>query len=267
MSKAKRLANKKTIKTKETEINAGGEIQKDKSPYVFQDKKMDWELNIRNRHELKERQKEFFEIMTDKKTNVVFLKGRAGTSKTYLSVYAGLTLLNKKAVSDILYIRSPVEVGKSIGFIPGDFQSKIDPYLAPLRDKVEEFVSREEADRLTKEGRLVGTVPNFLRGASWNAKFVIVDEAQNMGAVEMITLISRIGHHSKIIFLFDETQSDIRGRVEVLRYFDLFNNPESESMGIYCKSFLKEDIVRNKILGYIMDVIEGTYTPPMKNLD
>jgi predicted ribonuclease YlaK len=267
MSKAKRLANKKTIKTKETEINAGGEIQKDKSPYVFQDKKMDWELNIRNRHELKERQKEFFEIMTNKNTNVVFLKGRAGTSKSWISVYAGLTLLNKKTVSDILYIRAPIEVGRSIGHLPGELNLKVEPYLAPLRDKVEEFVTREEADRLTKEGRLVGTVPNFLRGASWNAKFVIVDEAQNMSAVELATLITRLGHHSKIIFLFDETQSDIRGRVEVLRYFDLFNNPESESMGIYCRSFLKEDIVRNKILGYIMDVIDGSYTPPIKNLD
>lgn len=266
MSKAKRVKNNKVVKAKLIDLknNEGGgsENKKDKSSYVFQDRKLDWELDIRTRHTLTEKQQAYFDIMTDKKTNIVFLKGCAGTSKTFLSVYAGLTLLNKKSVSDIMYIRAPVEVGKSIGHLPGELEAKVSPYLAPLRDKVEEFLPRDQADKLVKEERLVGTIPNYLRGASWNAKYVIVDETQNIDPVSLVTLISRIGQHSKIIFLFDESQADVRGKVEILRYFDIFNNEESQNMGIHCKAFTREDIVRSKILGYILDRIEGVETKP-----
>lgn len=265
MAKAK---TRKTTKGEKDKHNNGeGQIEnfnkKDRSQYVFQYEKLKWEIDIRQKYKLTSKQEGFLKIITDKKTNIVFLKGPAGSSKSYLAVLAGLMILNKKTCSDILYIRSPIEVGKSIGYLKGDENEKVGVYLAPLYDKVDELTCKTQADALTKEARIVGTVPNFLRGQSWTARFVIVDEAQNMSPAEMKLIISRIGKHSKIIFLADEKQSDIRGNVEFMRYFDLFNGQESrDNFGIHCLSFDNSDIVRSPILSYLLDKIEGTYTPP-----
>jgi phosphate starvation-inducible PhoH-like protein len=238
--------------------------KKDTSPHVHQSSKIDFQLTIRPHHELTEKQQKYLDVILDKKTTLVFLKGPAGSSKSWLAVYAALLALNAKTQSDVLYLRSPVEVGKSLGFIPGLISDKTEPYLGPLRDKVDEFIPKAEADKLTKDERLVGGVPNYLRGASWNTKFVICDESQNMCSAEMKLISTRLGRFSKIIFLLDESQADVKGKVEAMRYFDIFNNEESQKRGIHCLSFDKTDIVRSPILGYIIERIEGTYSPPDK---
>lgn len=264
MSKAKRLKNQKVAKgTEVVESNKDSKKTKgkDQSEYIFQGKKLEIQLDIKVHHELSDKQKTFLETILDKKTNIVFLRGPAGTSKSYLAVLAALTALNAKTQSDILYIRSPVEVGKTIGHLPGEFADKIGPYLAPLYDKLDELISKGEADMLVKTQKIAGTIPNFLRGQSWNCKYIIVDEAQNLSPIELKTIITRFGKRSKLIFLADEAQSDIKGKVEFMRYFDMFNNPSSKEYGIHCLSFAREDIVRSPILGYILDRIEGTYTP------
>jgi phosphate starvation-inducible PhoH-like protein len=258
--------SKKQRASKKEPVNKTEEIKKDKSPKIPQRDKLKQELTIFHREDITERQKEFLKIILDKKTNVVFLKGAAGTSKTWLSVYAGLISLSSKLQSDILFIRAPVEVGKSIGHLPGTEQEKINAYLVPLYDKVEELIPRGEAEMLLKDNRLTGTVPNFLRGQNWNARFVIVDEAQNMDPASMKVIISRLGRYGKLIILADENQADLRGSVEFMRYFDLFNNDESKEYGIHCLSFKREDIVRSPILGYILDKIEGVYSPPTKQI-
>ncbi len=254
MSKPKRIKNQKAAK------QTVKEVREDKSEYVFQEGKIDFQLNIKVRHELSDKQQKFLDIMMDKKTNIVFLKGAAGTSKSYLAVLAGLKALNNKTAADLTYIRSPIEVGKSIGYLSGDFLSKISPYLQPLMDKLDELIPKNEVDMLVKAEKVVGTIPNFLRGQSWNAKYVIVDEAQSLEPCAMKAIITRLGRHSKIIFLADESQADIKGRIEFVRYFDMFNNEESKNHGIHCLAFGREDIVRSPILGYILDRIEGTYT-------
>lgn len=260
MSKVKRLEKNKAAKLVKTEEGK----KKDTSPHVHQNKKLDYELNIRVRHELTEKQQKYLDIMLDKKTNVVLLAGSAGVSKTYLSVLAGLMCLNKKTHSDILFLRAPIEVGKSLGYLAGDQKTKESVYMGPLYDKLDEFLSRPEADMLVKNEIVVGTVPNFIRGSSWNGKFVIVDESQNIDAVTLRTIISRVGLHSKIVFCGDFSQSDVRGPIEFARYFDLFNNDEAKELGIHCLAFDRKDIVRSKILGYLLDKIEGCYTPPDK---
>lgn len=254
MSKPKKASKKRE------ESNEVDPVKIDRSPKIPQRDKLKSELSIIHRNDLTERQKEFLGIILDKKTNIVFLKGPAGSSKSFLAVYAGLIALSDKHQSDILYIRSPVEVGKSVGFLPGSEKEKVSAYLAPLYEKIEELLPKHEADMLLKDNRLAGTVPNFLRGQNWNARFVIVDESQNLGIAEMKLIISRLGRYGKLIFLADESQADIRGPIEFMRYFDLFNNQESVNYGIHCLSFKREDIVRSAILGYILDRIEGTYT-------
>lgn len=243
------------------EVSAQPEVKKDKSQRIPQRDKLKQELSIYHRDDLTHKQKEFLGIILDKKTNIVFLKGPAGTSKTFLAVYAALIALSNKNQSDILYVRAPIEVGKSIGHLPGTEAEKVNAYLAPLYDKVEELLPKNEAEMLLKDSRIAGTVPNYLRGQNWNARFVIVDEAQNLGPVEMKVIISRLGKYGKLIFLADESQADIKGPVEFLRYFDLFNNEESKEYGIHALSFAREDIVRSPILGYILDRIEGVYNP------
>jgi phosphate starvation-inducible PhoH-like protein len=199
----------------------------------------------------------------DKKTNIVFVSGCAGTSKTHTAVYAGLKALNSKTQSDILYLRSAIEsASKSLGALPGDAGSKIEVYLLPLHDKLEEMLPKNEIDALTKEKRIEGNVVNYIRGASWNAKFVIVDEAQNLTKEELKTILSRMGRHSKLVICGDPGQSDLKDKSGFLPLFDLFNEPESKDYGIHCFGFTREDIVRSKILGYILDKIEGVYHPP-----
>jgi len=254
------MSKKKQIKE---EVGAQPEAtKKDKSQKIPQRDKLKEKLHIYHREDITEKQKKFLDIILDKKTNVVFLKGPAGTSKTFLAVYAALIALSEKQQSDILYVRAPIEVGKSIGHLPGSEAEKISVYLAPLYDKIEELLPKSEAEMLLKENRIAGTVPNYLRGQNWNARFIIVDESQNLGAAEMKVIISRLGKYGKLIFLADESQADIRGAVEFIRYFDLFNSEESQQYGIHALSFTRKDIVRSPILGYILDRIEGVYTPP-----
>jgi phosphate starvation-inducible PhoH-like protein len=236
--------------------------KKDKSQKVPQRDKLKHELNIYHRDDLTEKQKQYLEIILDKKTNIVFLNGCSGTSKTFLSLYAGLMAINAKTQSDILYLRSAIEsASKSLGALPGDILEKVTPYLSPLHDKLEELLPSNEVTMLIKENRITGNVVNFIRGSSWNAKFIIVDESQNLNHLELKTIMTRLGKYSKLIILGDPSQSDLNSKSGFMPYFDLFNNDESKEYGIHCLSFTRQDIVRSKILGYILDRIEGTYTP------
>jgi predicted ribonuclease YlaK len=242
------------------------ETTPDSSPRVFQNRKINFELSILERSDLTEKQKELIELIEHKNTKVVFIQGPAGTSKSFTSIYAGLKLMNKKTISDIVYVRSIAEsASKSLGSLPGEADDKMEPFLMPLRDKLEELLPKSELDKLVKEGRIQGIPVNFLRGASINAKFVIIDEAQNLDYRELTTALTRIGKFSKFIILGDPLQSDINGRAGFMKMFDLFNSEESKDEGIHCFSFTREDIVRSGILKYIIEKIEGTYHPPVKH--
>jgi phosphate starvation-inducible PhoH-like protein len=239
----------------------------DKSPVIPQRDKINYELQVDLRQELTEKQIKLVDLMLDKKTNIIFVNGPAGTSKTFIAVYAALLCLQRKSQSDIIYIRSIVEsASKSLGSLPGEISDKIGPFLQPLVDKLEEFLPQREIDQLIKEERVKGMPVNYLRGSSWNAKFVICDESQNFDKKELTTILTRLGKFSKLIVLGDSFQSDLNGRSAFMPMFDLFNNDESKEYGIHSFSFAKEDIVRNKILGYILDRLEGTYTPPNTNV-
>lgn len=255
-------------KTKPKSGNGDSLAGKDNSVKVHQRDKIKFDLNIYHRNDFTEKQHNLTELINDKKTNIVFVSGPAGTSKTFVAIYAGLMALNEKKQSDILYLRSAIEsASRSLGALPGDILLKVSPYLAPLYDKMEELLPAEQVKQLFDENRISGNVVNFVRGASWNAKYVIVDEAQNMTKLELKTVISRLGRHSKLIICGDPGQSDLKEKSGFLPFFDLFNDAGSKDYGIHCFSFGKEDIVRSKILGYILDKIEGTYTPETHEIE
>jgi phosphate starvation-inducible PhoH-like protein len=259
--KARRL---KTAKVTEQSSNTPHE---DHSPRVHQRSKIDFQLDIAERKDITARQQELLDLILDRKTRVIFLSGPAGTAKTYMAVAGALHLLNKRGVSDIVYIRSVVEsASKSMGYLPGEAGDKLAPYMRPLLDKLDELLPRDQVERLTKEKRAEAIPVGFLRGASINAKVMICDESQNLCHKELVTVLTRLGKFSKLIVAGDPGQSDIGSHSGFQSMFDLFNDEESKQRGIHCFSFTTQDIVRSDILGYIVDKIEGRPpTEPMFN--
>jgi phosphate starvation-inducible PhoH-like protein len=207
--------------------------------------------------ELTEKQKNFFEKMILPSNRITFLRGPAGSAKTFLSVYCALTRLNKNPDLKILYLRSAVEsASKGLGFLKGDIDDKFAPYMAPLEDKIEELLNNYEKDELKKRGALEAMPINFLRGQSWRDKVVIIDEAQNMTRAELVTAITRIGNNTKIFICGDTRQSDIKSN-DFENICELFNDEMSVEKGIINLSFLKKDIMRDKILSFIIDKLDG----------
>lgn len=231
---------------------------RDKSPLVPQKEKINFNIQIKKRDDLTEKQKELIQLILDKETKVVFIQGPAGTSKTFCAIQAGLELLNDRKVSNIVYVRTIIEsASKSMGALPGEAYNKMEPFLLPLLEKMDEFLFEADKQKLIKEEIIKGIPVNFLRGSSMNAQYIICDEAQNFTFKELTTAITRLGRFSKIIIVADPDQSDINGKSGFLPMFDLFNDETSRNNGIHCFSFTKEDVVRSGILRYICERIES----------
>jgi phosphate starvation-inducible PhoH-like protein len=246
------MKNKKNRKTVNSNELNNSNVVSDNSPYVFQNEKINFELQIK---ELPwtDKQKEIISTFLDKKTKVLLLKGPAGTSKTFLSMYCGLTLLNKKRVSDLVLVRSAVESSDSkLGFLPGDIMEKFNVYLTPFHDKFSELLSKSNIDRLQKDNRLTICPINFARGLHFSAKFVCADEVQNFSTRELQTIMSRIGEFSKVFLCGDPEQSDLpHGKSGFAKVYDLFDNDESKENGIFCMELTEEDIVRSELCRFI----------------
>lgn len=234
---------------------SGGEVIVDNSPKVHQRDKISTTLKLR---ELpwSEKQKQLLSILEDKKTKIVFVTGPAGSAKTCCAVYAALKALNDKKVSDILYLRQPVESSThNIGFLKGSIEEKIDPYQAPLDDKLSEFLSDSEINALRKDERL-HTIPiGFLRGRSFNANYIVFDEAQNGNTHDMLLVMTRLGKFSKLIITGDVSQSDIK-QSALQKVAELFDTEESRGHGIHVFKFGKEDIFRNEVLSHVIEKFE-----------
>src|SRR5882724_1547312 len=225
----------------------------DKSPKIPQNAKITGGLNILERQNLNDKQKKFLEIALNKDTKMMFISGPAGTSKTYMAVLSALKLLNLKRMSDIIYLRSAVESSDNkLGYLPGEVSDKLSPYVQPLIDKLAEFLSKTEVDRLQKEGRLDSIPIGFLRGLNWNAKVIIADEAQNCTIKELTTLITRVGEFSKVFVLGDPEQSDINGKSGFLKMMKAFDDEESRKNGVFIFEFTDDDIVRSGLVKFII---------------
>jgi len=225
----------------------------DQSPKIPQNAKITGGLNILERQNLNDKQKKFLEIALNKDTKMMFVSGPAGTSKTYMAVLSALKLLNLKRMSDIIYLRSAVESSDNkLGYLPGEVSDKLSPYVQPLIDKLAEFLSKTEVDRLQKEGRLDSIPIGFLRGLNWNAKVIIADEAQNCTIKELTTLITRVGEFSKVFVLGDPEQSDINGKSGFLKMMKAFDDEESRKNGVFIFEFTDDDIVRSGLVKFII---------------
>ena len=203
-----------------------------------------------------EKQKEFFRIALDYNTKIVFVNGPAGTSKTLLSVYCGLQLLNMKAISDIMYLRSAVESSESkLGFLPGSADDKLKFYNLPFLDKLDELLITTKPEKLIEENRVSMFPVNFARGMNWKGKCIILDEAQNSTIKEITTVLTRMGEGSRCFVLADPMQTDLRGESNQGAFEKLgkiFSDEESMNMGIYNFNFTEEDIMRSELVKFIV---------------
>ena len=172
--------------------------------------------------------------------------GPAGTGKTYLAVAAAVDALTRKRVRRIVLARPAVEAGESLGFLPGDMQAKVDPYLRPLSDALDEMMPFERIQRAL-ETRTIEIAPlAFMRGRTLGDAFVIVDEAQNATSMQMKMLLTRLGVNSKMVITGDKTQVDLpkreeSGLVQVERIL-----PGIDGIGFHY--FDESDVVRHRLV-------------------
>lgn len=235
--------------------------KKDNSPIIPQRSKFRGKLNIYDRL-LTPKQLEFLDISNNRNTKIIFVSGPAGSSKTYLAVLYALKMIDEKRVSDLIYIRSAVESADSkLGFLPGEADEKMAPYLQPLMDKLIELLPRSDIDALQKDQRFNSIPVGFLRGLNWNAKVIIADEAQNMTYKELFTLITRTGEFSKVFILGDPEQSDINGKSGFVKMINMFRDEESRQNGIHVFEFTDEDIVRSGLVKFIIQRSRMELTP------
>ena len=203
------------------------------------------------------KQQEFLRIAQNSDTKVMFVKGPAGVSKTFISVYCSLIALQEGKVSDIIYIRSVIEsASKGLGFLPGEAGDKLAPYLAPFEDKLKEFLTSTQI-KFLKDSKIISGQPvNYLRGSHLAGKYILVDESQNYTRDELKTIITRVGDHSKIIFMGDPEQSDLpAGKSGFSSYYNAFEYAEHPN--IPCFEFTRDDIVRSKLLKSILAIIDS----------
>lgn len=152
-------------------------------------------------------QKKYINSMREK--DVVFSIGPAGTGKTYLAVAMAITAYRNKEVQKIILARPAVEAGENLGFLPGDLQEKVDPYLRPLYDGLFDILGKEAATRL-KEKDIIEVVPlAYMRGRTLDEAFIILDEAQNTTQEQMKMFLTRMGFGSKVVVTGDVTQVDL----------------------------------------------------------
>ena len=207
-----------------------------------------------------DKQKDFFKIALNHSTRIVFVNGPAGTAKSLLSVYCGLQLLNMKAISDIMYLRSAVESSDSkLGYLPGTAEDKLRFYNLPFLDKLDELLPTIRAEKLEQEGRISMFPVNFARGMNWKSKCVILDEAQNSSLKEITTVLTRLGEGSRCFVLADPMQTDLRNKDQIggfEKLYKTFADQESQARGIHTFAFDEDDIMRSELCKYIVKKVK-----------
>ncbi len=194
--------------------------------------------------------------------DLVFCVGPAGTGKTYLAVAMAVSALRQERIRKIVLVRPAVEAGESLGFLPGDLQAKINPYLRPLLDALREMMDYEQVKRLT-DGDIIEMIPlAYMRGRTLNDAFIILDEAQNTTVAQMKMFLTRMGQNSKIVVSGDTTQVDLpphtrSGLIDAL----------ARLRGIegFCEIHLqKSDIVRHRLVQQIVEAYEADDNQPVQ---
>ncbi len=200
-----------------------------------------------------EAQKAYVKNLFD--NELAFGIGPAGTGKTYLAVAVGVTMLISGAVEKIILSRPAVEAGERLGFLPGDMKDKIDPYMQPLYDALNDFLPQKQVQKLMEEKRIEIAPLAFMRGRTLSNAFVVLDEAQNATTMQMKMFLTRLGEGSRMVITGDRTQVDLpRGTASGLA------DAERILAGVKSISFnyfTAKDVVRHALVARIIEAYEA----------
>ncbi len=195
-----------------------------------------------------EGQKQYIEAI--QKYDLTFCVGPAGTGKTYLAVAMAAALMRQDRIKRIVLVRPAVEAGEKLGYLPGDMQAKVNPYLRPLFDAMHDMMSFDQIKRFMQHD-LIEVIPlAFMRGRTLNHAAIILDEAQNSTAQQMLMFLTRLGHNSKMIVTGDDSQSDLE-KNQRSGFVDAIQKLRSvEGVGVV--RLTRQDIVRHPLVQRIV---------------
>ena len=192
--------------------------------------------------------------------DIVFGLGPAGTGKTFLAVARALEALNKGEVKKLILTRPAVEAGEKLGFLPGSFEDKVDPYMMPLLDSLNKLVGKNTVDRWRKDDRIEIAPLAYMRGRTLENAYVLVDEAQNCTWDQLIMVLTRLGEGSRAVLTGDVSQTDLMKSqsgfanvVKALHHIEGIGKHEFEAC----------DVVRHPLVARIIEALadRGTVTP------
>lgn len=184
---------------------------------------------------------------------ITFGIGPAGTGKTYLAVAKAVEALYNKEVSRIILTRPAVEAGEKLGFLPGTLSEKIDPYLRPLFDSLQEMLEPEVTAKMMDAGVIEVAPLAYMRGRTLNDSFIILDEAQNTTGEQMKMFLTRLGFNSKMVITGDVTQIDLPGGNSGLR---IAQNVLADVEGLHISNLSSRDVVRHELVTRIIDAYD-----------
>lgn len=183
--------------------------------------------------------------------DLTFCLGPAGTGKTYLAVAVAVSLLKQGRIKRIVLARPAVEAGEKLGYLPGDMQAKVNPYLRPLFDAMHDMMSYEQIKRFMQND-VIEVVPlAFMRGRTLNNAVIILDEAQNATVAQMLMFLTRLGHQGRMVVTGDDSQSDLES-AEASGFIDAVNRL-SKVNGVATVWLSRADIVRHALVQHIVE--------------
>ncbi len=188
------------------------------------------------------------------KNDLVFAVGPAGTGKTYIATAMAVRALKNKQVRKIIITRPAVEAGESLGFLPGDMQDKVDPYLRPIYDALDDMIPSEKL-KYYREKNIIEIAPlAYMRGRTLSNAFILLDEAQNTTAMQMKMMLTRLGQNSKMIITGDQSQIDLphHQKSGLIQSIQVLKNIE----GISVLFLDGKDVVRHKLVRQIISAYE-----------
>ncbi len=232
--------------------------KQDKSPRVHQRDKLKNELRIRERDDLTDKQKQIIAAALDKNTKCIILDGPPGVSKSYTSILSCLKLLNEKRVGEIIYIRSLVQSKDGeTGYLAGDLEEKTYYYNYALFSTLEEMISKNDIEVLTKDKRIITYPTSMLRSYNFHNAAIVAEEAQNMSWDSLFTIATRIGMFSKLFVIGDTMfQNDLGKKSGFTKFKTIFSSEEARQHGFVSFTLDSNDIVRSPFVKFIVESVE-----------